>query len=273
MQLSPTKMNMKKTFNQPIGVFDSGLGGLTVLKYLLEYFPNEDFIYLGDLANLPYGNKSQENIIKYSIRCSQFLESKKVKAIIIACNTASSYAYDSIKKYVEVPVFDVISPSIKEIIKSKSKKVAILGTEKTIESNIYANLIKNSDSSIQTYNKACPLFVPIVEEGVEGTKITQSIIDHYLNDIKKEKIDKLILGCTHYPILIQDLKNYFGSSVSILHSGPIIAKILHSSFKDVSSSRRNRFVSYYVTDLPHRFQKYGNKFLSKEINLPELVVI
>ena len=266
-------MNMKKTFNQPIGVFDSGLGGLTVLKYLLEYFPNEDFVYLGDLANLPYGNKSQENIIKYSTQCAQFLKSKNVKSIIIACNTASSYAYEIIKESMRIPVFDVISPCITEIINSKSKKVAILGTEKTIQSNIYSQSIKKNNQSIEIYNKSCPLFVPIVEEGFEGTDIANSVIDYYLRDIKQKKIDQLILGCTHYPILIKDFEKYFGKSVSILHSGPIVAKILSSKFKHASKSSHTQSISYYVTDLPNRFKKYGSKFLSKKINSANLVTI
>ena len=266
-------MSMKKNYNQPIGVFDSGLGGLTVLKYLLEYFPYENFVYLGDLANLPYGNKSEKNIISYSSKCAKFLQSKNVKSIIIACNTASSYAYDVIRKSSKIPIFDVISPCVEEIIASKSKKVAILGTEKTIESNIYANSIKKRNQNIKVYNKACPLFVPIVEEGFEGTSIAYSIIDYYLKDIKQKKIDQLILGCTHYPILIKDLKKYFGGSVSILHSGPMIAKILSSNFKNISQKNNSQSISYYVTDLPNRFKKYGSKFLSKKIDSPKLVSI
>ena len=264
---------MKKNYNRPIGVFDSGLGGLTVLKYLLEYFPNEDFIYLGDLANLPYGNKSEKNIISYSTKCAQFLQSKNVKSIIIACNTASSYAYDIISEFINIPIFDVIKPCVEEILNSKGKRVAILGTEKTIESNIYANSIKKRNQDIKVYNKACPLFVSIVEEGFEGTSIAQSIIDYYLKDIKQKNIDQLVLGCTHYPILIEDFKKYFGDSVSILHSGPIIAKILSSSFQDISEEKTLQTISYYVTDLPDRFKKYGSKFLSKKIHSPKLISI
>ena len=190
---------------QAIGVFDSGLGGLTVLKYLLKFFPDENFIYLGDLAHLPYGNKSKNNIINYSLKCAKFLESKNVKAIVIACNTASACAYKAIKEQVAAPVFDVITPCIKKISLSDNKEIIILGTEQTIQSGTYSKLIKKINNKIIVHNKACPLFVPIVEEGLEGSSIANQIIDYYLKDIKVQKVETLILGCTHYPILIDDL--------------------------------------------------------------------
>ncbi len=264
-------MNMKKTSNHPIGVFDSGLGGLTVLKHLLDQLPYEDFIYLGDLANLPYGNKSKKNIIDYSRKCAQFLRSKNVKSIIIACNTASSYAYKIIKESIDIPVFDVISPCVDEVVNSDSKNVVVLGTEKTIESSVYSSSIKIKRSNIKVYSKACPLFVPVVEEGLEGTEIAHSIIDYYLKDIRAKQVDQLILGCTHYPILIEDLKKYFGKSISILHSGPIIAKNLSLDFEGPSPNPPQ--IYYYVTDSPERFKKYGSKFLSKKINSVNLVAI
>tara|TARA_Y100001960_G_scaffold311895_1_gene373006 strand:- start:418 stop:1206 length:789 start_codon:yes stop_codon:yes gene_type:complete len=253
---------------RPIGIFDSGLGGLTVLKYLIKFFPNEKFIYLGDLANLPYGNKSEDKIIKYSFNCAHFLEEKNVKCIIIACNTASSYAYEKLKKTIKTPIFDVISPCVEKASKLNNKKIAIIGTEKTIESNIYHNQIKIANKNLKIYNIACPLFVPIVEEGLEGSKITQAIIDLYLKDIKSKKIDCLILGCTHYPILFNDLKNYFNNSIQIFHSGPIIVDKLkeHFSPNDCLSS-----IEYYVTDSPERFIKNANKFLNQKINKVNLI--
>ena len=260
-----------KEDKRPIGIFDSGLGGLSVLKYLLTSLPYENFIYLGDLAHLPYGNKSKDSIIKYSLGCSKFLKKKDVKAIIIACNTASSYAYNIIKKDSIIPVFDVISPCIKEILPMKNKVIAILGTEKTIQSNIYCNLIKSSNNSIQVYNIACPLFVPIVEEGLENTKIAESIINMYLNNIRSKCLDYLILGCTHYPVLLNDIKKYFNNSVEILHSGPILGKKLSQYF--CSNNHNNNNIKYYVTDSPDRFIKYGNKFLNQKIEKVQLVKI
>ena len=265
-------MTNSKKDNYPIGVFDSGLGGLTVLKYLLRAFPSQDFIYLGDLANLPYGNKSKDKIIKYSIQCSRFLKSKNVKAIVIACNTASSYALESVKSEVSVPVFDVINPCIEKVANSQSESIAILGTEKTIESKVYCQSINALNSKIKIYNKACPLFVPIVEEGFENTKISMQTIDYYLNVIRDQKIEKIILGCTHYPILLQSLNNYLNNSVKILHSGPIVAeKLLADGICGANLTQRHQKVSYYVTDLPMRFKKYGNKFLGNTINKVELI--
>jgi len=261
-------MDKLKNDQRPIGIFDSGLGGLTVLKHLIKYFPNEKFIYLGDLANLPYGNKSKQNIIKYSLECANFLKSKNVKCIIIACNTASSYAYSELKKSIDIPVFDVISPCIDKIILSKNKNIAILGTEKTIEAKVYHSQIKSKNKNIKIYNIACPLFVPIVEEGLEETNISKSIIDMYLSPIKKANVDCIVLGCTHYPILLNDLKEYFNNSVDIFHSGPIIAENLSHYIK--SNNCLNK-IEYYVTDLPERFTKYGNKFLNQKIDKVNLI--
>ena len=263
-----------KKNNSPIGVFDSGLGGLTVLKYLLKAFPEQDFIYLGDLANLPYGNKSKNKIIDYSIQCSHFLESQNVQGIIIACNTASSYALKSVRKETSVPIFDVISPCVEKIANSKIKNIAILGTEKTIESKIYEHSINAINPKIKIYNKACPLFVPIVEEGLENTQISMSVINYYLNDIRKQKIEKIILGCTHYPILLESLNNYFNNDIEIIHSGPVVAEKAVALLRpNLLMGSKDRTVSYYVTDLPNRFEKFGNKFLDDNIAKVKLVSI
>ena len=266
---------MMNSSTQAIGVFDSGLGGLTVLKYLLKFFPDENFIYLGDLAHLPYGNKSKNNIINYSLKCAKFLESKNVKAIVIACNTASACAYKAIKEQVAVPVFDVITPCIKKISLSDNKEIVILGTEQSIQSGTYSKLIKKINNKIIIHNKACPLFVPIVEEGLEGSSIAKQIIDYYLKDIKVQEVETLILGCTHYPILIDDLNLYFNNQIKILHSGPIIAEALSKSLPEnqFNNKGNQQSISYYVTDFPDRFQKFGSKFLGDIIEKVELIQI
>ena len=256
---------------KPIGVFDSGLGGLTVLKNLMRDLPNESFIYLGDLINLPYGNKSSEGISNYALDCAQFLLSKNVKSIIIACNTASAVAYKKIKNISPVPVFDVITPCVEEIIKINKKKIAILGTQKTIDSNIYYNSIKKHINNITIYNIACPLFVPIVEEGLENTNISQSIIEYYLHDMRIENIEQLILGCTHYPILFDDLNNFFNNEINILHSGPLVSKKIKSFLP--SNNQNKPSVEYYVTDLPEYFQKSGSKFLNKKIEDVKKIIL
>ena len=261
--------------NRPIGVFDSGLGGLTVLKYLLKKLPSHNFIYLGDLANLPYGNKSQDRIIDYSIKCSKFLQSKNVSSIIVACNTASSLAFQEIQKHIpNIPIFNVIDPCVDRVVQSDSKKIGVLGTEKTIASNIYAQLINQINKNIHIYNKACPLFVPIVEEGLEDSAIARHTIKHYLYDMKAEKVDKIILGCTHYPILLKSLNNFFNNNIEILHSGPIIAdKLFNLTTNQQGQPAKKQEVQYYVTDLPARFSRYGNKFLDDKIGDVQLINI
>jgi len=261
--------------NQSIGVFDSGLGGLTVLKYLLKKIPHYNFIYLGDLANLPYGNKSQDRIIDYSIKCSQFLESKNVSAIIVACNTASSLAFHDIQKHIsDIPIFNVIDPCVEMVVQSHSQKIGVLGTEKTIESNVYARLINKVNKNIRIYNKACPLFVPIVEEGLEDSSIAMKTISYYLDKMRSKKVEKIILGCTHYPILLNSLNKFFNNNVQILHSGPILADklfaVLSNQKKDPIKKQK---VHYYVTDLPSRFSKHGNKFLDDTIGEVQLINI
>ena len=257
--------------DRPIGVFDSGLGGLTVLNDLAKSFPNQSYVYLGDLANLPYGNKSKNNIIKCSVSCANFLIEKNVKGVIIACNTSSSYAYKKLKDSLSIPVYDVINPCAESVSKSNLKKIAIIGTEKTIESNLYFDIIQSFNKKIQIYNVACPLFVPIVEEGLENSSIAISVINMYLKNLKKLDIQGLVLGCTHYPVLIKSLKSYFNNSIKIFKSG----KALADKYKETGASVHNKNnpvkIKYYVTDLPDRFVKYGNKFSFQKIKKAESI--
>ena len=195
--------------DRPIGVFDSGLGGLTVLNDLAKSFPNQSYIYLGDLANLPYGNKSKNNIIKCSVSCANFLIEKNVKGVIIACNTSSSYAYKKLKDSLSIPVYDVINPCAESVSKSNLKKIAIIGTEKTIESNLYFDIIQSFNKKIQIYNVACPLFVPIVEEGLENSSIAISVINMYLKNLKKLDIRRACFGMYSLPSFNKIIKKLF----------------------------------------------------------------
>ena len=257
--------------DRPIGVFDSGLGGLTVLNDLAKSFPNQSYIYLGDLANLPYGNKSKNNIIKCSVSCANFLIEKNVKGVIIACNTSSSYAYKKLKDSLSIPVYDVINPCAESVSKSNLKKIAIIGTEKTIESNLYFDIIQSFNKKIQIYNVACPLFVPIVEEGLENSSIATSVINMYLKNLKKLDIQGLVLGCTHYPVLIKSLKSYFNNSIKIFKSGKALAYKYEETGASVHNKNNPVKIKYYVTDLPDRFVKYGNKFSFQKIKKAELI--
>ena len=272
-------MNMNKTCRSKkikkklsIGVFDSGLGGLTVLKYLLKNFPGANFIYLGDLQNLPFGNKSTKRVIECSLRCTRFLLKQEVDVIVIACNTASSCAYESVKKEASLPVFDVIRPCVKEISINKNLRVAILGTEKTIKSEMYPKLIKLINPNAKIFNIACPLFVPIVEEGLEATDLANQAIEYYLNVLKKMQIDKVILACTHYPILLPKMKQFLGDRVKIVDSGYHVANLVKNKIGK-SGLAKTANIRYYVTDLPERFKKNGSIFLGQKINSVSVVKI
>jgi glutamate racemase len=202
------------TPDAPIGLFDSGVGGLTVFRELARLLPQEDLIYFGDTARLPYGNKSPETILRYSLECASFLFSQKIKLLIVACHTASAHALDTLEKELPISVLGMIQPGIQLIIeKSRSKRVAILGTASTILSNAYPQLLP-ADYSL--FPVACPLFVPLVEERTYDSKAALWIADHYLKPLKKCSIDTALLACTHYPLLRPLIQKILGPSVELL---------------------------------------------------------
>ena len=212
------KINLQQKL--PIGVFDSGLGGLTVLKSLEKILPNESFIYFGDTAHVPYGNKSAKTVINYSRKIVKFFISKKIKAIVIACNTASSVAYKQLKNEFNIPIFDVVLPSAKySNILSKTRSIGIIGTQNTIQSKSYNQAFTNLNSNCKIIESICSLFVPIIEEGWANTNIAIDIAKIYLNKFNNTKIDILILGCTHYPIMEQTIKKVINSDISLISSG------------------------------------------------------
>lgn len=198
--------------NRPIGIFDSGLGGLTVLSEYVKTLPNEDYIYFGDNARVPYGSKSKETIIEYSRQIVKFLISKDVKLIVIACGTASANAFDTLKNEFNVPIRTIITPTAKQV---KEKNVGIIATKATITSKAWENAIKEFNPDCNIYSKACPLFVPIVEEGLVKTELSKLAIKMYLNEFLNKNIDNLILGCTHYPILYDEIKAFFPEQTKI----------------------------------------------------------
>ena len=257
-----------KTNKQPIGVFDSGLGGLTVLKYLNKKFPNESFIYFGDTEHVPYGNKSAENIISYTAKICEFLISKKVKLIIIACNTASAIALNYIKKHIDIPIFGVIIPCIKDaILNTKNNRIGIIGTYATISSRIYSNYIIKQYPKVKIFEKSCPLFVPLVEEGWNDSQITVDIAKIYLKTLTKHHIDTLILGCTHYPLLKNTLRTILGKNIKLISSEKSMSKLIFEFLKnhDLLSNNSIQKNKFYVTDLPQKFNELGSRFLNEKL--------
>ena len=221
--------------NRCIGVFDSGLGGLTAVKEIMDILPNESLIYFGDTGRVPYGTRSRETIIKYSENDIRFLESFDVKLIVVACGTVSSVALPVIKDRFKTPIIGVVdATSAAAAAATKNNKIGIIGTPGTILSNAYNNCINEINPEIKTFKKACPLFVPLVENGHFDTPVARLVIEEYLSELKKENIDTLILGCTHYPLLEKAIQDFLGQKVTLINSGAETAKLVKKSFSKLS---------------------------------------
>lgn len=255
--------------NRKIGVFDSGLGGLTAVKEIMSLFPNEDIVYFGDTGRVPYGTRSKETIIKYTHSDINFLLSKDVKMIVIACGTASSAALPNIKREFDVPIFGVVDAGAYEAVHvTRNKKIGIIGTSATIRSGAYTRYIAEHDDTIQTYERACPLFVPLVENGHFDTKVTELVVEEYLHDIKEAGVDTLIMGCTHYPLLRSAIERYMGDGVTLISPGAEVAKYMR---KKLTADLRNSSTAtgeceYYVSDSTESFAQLAGIFLERQIN-------
>jgi len=262
--------------NLPIGVFDSGVGGLTVLQQLKKTLPNENFIYFGDTAHVPYGNKSQETIERYCLDIVSFLNNKNVKIIIIACNTASSIALNKIKRHIKTPILNVIDPCIEKAVNiTQNQAIGILGTKTTIDSKAYEQKIKSINNNITIYNQECSLFVPIIEESLIHHPIAMEAVKLYLG-LLPDTIDTLILGCTHYPLIKNLIKNYISSNIKILDSSIIMSKHVKKFLtlnKLLNSCSDNPKIKFYVSDDSVKFNKFMCRFtddlkgIIKEVNL------
>jgi glutamate racemase len=255
---------------KPIGVFDSGIGGLTVVKRLASVLPEENIIYFGDTARVPYGSKSNSTVIEYSIQDAKFLMSKNVKAIVVACNTASSVALQEIKDKFNMPVIGMIEPGARSAVSSsKNGKIGVIGTRATINNKAYSAEIKKLDPQIEVYEKACPLFVPLAEEGLIDHAATRLIADEYLKELREKEIDTLVLGCTHYPILADIIQKSIGDNVTLIDSGVASAEIIKNEL-DRLNLHTNRFAlghrEFYVSDIPSKFIEIAELFLSQPVN-------
>lgn len=259
--------------NRPIGIFDSGLGGLTVLQEYLNQMPNEDYIYFGDNARVPYGSKSKETIIEYSRQIVKFLISKNVKMIVIACGTASANAFETLKTEFDIPIQTVIDPTSKAIT---DKKVGIIATKATIKSNAWENSIHKYNKNCQTFSKACPLFVPIVEENLINTDISKLAVKMYLSDFLDKNIENLILGCTHYPILLEDIKTFLPENIKLTNVNFYCAleskKFLENN-NLFNLSRKLPEVLAYTTDNVETFKGAATKFCNIHFNKIEKVIL
>ena len=255
--------------NRRIGVFDSGLGGLTAVKQIMKELPKESIVYFGDTGRVPYGSRSEETIIKYSQSDVNFLLSKNVKVIVVACGTVSSVALPFISDSVSVPLMGVVNAASDAAISAtKNGKVGIIGTAGTIKSGAYKRYIERKNKSISTFSKACPLFVPLVEAGHFDTDVAKLVVCEYLEEIKKSGVDTLILGCTHYPLLKKTISEFMGSGVTLIDAGAEVAKCLKRALEDgdmcAEEPDENQY-SYYVSDNVDGFETLGGIFLEQTI--------
>ena len=235
-------MSKDNNKSRPIGVFDSGVGGLTVAREVMRQLPDENIVYFGDTARVPYGSKSKDNIIRYCRQIIRFLLTKDVKAIVIACNTATALALDVVQKEFELPIIGVIEPGARAaVMESRNKNIGVIGTEATISSQMYTKVIQGMDPEMKVYGKPCPLFVPLVEEGFKKHQVTDEIIDYYLASLKQSDIDALILGCTHYPLLRSKIKEYVGEKITLVNPAYETALDLKRILQEMDMEYKNAF--------------------------------
>ena len=261
--------------NRPIGVFDSGLGGLTAVRRLHEAMPNENIIYFGDTARVPYGTRPPETIIRYARQDVAFLRTFDLKGIVIACGTVSSVALDTLAAESDIPVIGVVWPTCARALReTRSNRIGVIGTASTIRSGAYERMLLTARPELQVFTRACPLFVPMVENGrvQRGDVVIETLVREYLSELKGKGIDTLILGCTHYPLLRGVIASYLGSSVKLIDSGAAAADAARTMLTPAGRGRGT--TRYFVSDDPASFRQLAGLFLNEEIpQLPELVEI
>lgn len=251
-----------------IGLFDSGIGGLTVLHKIIEVLPRENTVYLGDTARAPYGTKSVETVVRYSFENTAFLIEKGVKLVVVACNTSTALALSGLKDEFSLPLIGVIEPGVRRALQvTKNKRVGIIGTEATIQSGAYSKALKAEEEKVEVYSRACPLFVPLVEEGWTDNAVVSMTVEAYLGSLKQSGIDTLILGCTHYPLLKKAIRKFMGQGVTLIDSAEEVAKEVAAILKRHSIVRKSGkgSHSFFVTDAPDRFVKVGHRFLGEKV--------
>ena len=266
----------------PIGVFDSGVGGLTVAREIMRNLPDEHIVYFGDTARVPYGSKSQETVIRYSRQIVRFLQTQHVKAIVIACNTASALALDAIEGELDIPILGVLRPGAKVAAETtKNKRVGVIATESTIRSGMYGRYIKAHDPDITVYGKACPLFVPLVEEGWLKDPVTEEVARRYLKELLEKDIDSLILGCTHYPLIRSLMRKIVGDKVQLvnpayetaLELGRLLTR--EGLANDGGTDCAGEKYQFFVSDAAEKFAEFANSILpydvkkTRKINIEE----
>jgi glutamate racemase len=263
---------MKLSPDQPIGIFDSGIGGLTVAHQLAQMMPSEDMIYFGDTAHLPYGDKSTAAIQAYSVKICNLLLSQNVKAILIACNSASAAAYDLVKEYVgsKAMIYNVIDPVVKHVCQQyPGKRIGLIGTKQTIFSNIFKKKIDEAGLGIELCSLATPLLAPMIEEGFFNNRISVGIIEEYLKNPILDGIDSLILGCTHYPLISKEITAFYKNQVTVIDSSVIVASYVQKALENASllNSTHDATKKFYVSDFTPAFENSTQIFFKDKVSL------
>jgi glutamate racemase len=250
----------------PIGIFDSGIGGLTVVRQIHKALPNEDLVYLGDTARVPYGTKSPSTVVRFSCEDTQFLLQQNVKAVVVACNTASAWALPTLEKRFKIPIFGVILPGIRAAIeKTRNQRIGVIGTGATVRSKAYSNGLLARCDTAEVFARACPLLVPLVEEGWTNHRVTRAILSEYLTPLRRHRIDTLILGCTHYPLLKPAIRAAMGTKVALVDSAESCARYVKERLAHLNllckTRRRAGVIQPFVTDETDRFVELAQRFL------------
>ena len=273
-------MGREVNTSAPIGVFDSGVCGLTVAREIMRHLPNENIVYFGDTARVPYGSKSKDNIIRYSRQIIHFLQTKGVKAIVIACNTASALALEVVREEADIPIIGVVEPGARAALEmTETNKIGVIGTEATIRSAMYEKIIQGLNPNATVIGKACPLFVPLVEEGFAKHDVTREIIDYYLAPLLETDIDSLILGCTHYPLLRSRIREYVGDQITLVNpayeTAMDLKALLQERDMENTENQEHGTYSFYVSDAADKFKQFANSILpydietTKQVNIEE----
>lgn len=266
----------------PIGVFDSGVGGLTVVREIMRQIPNERIVYFGDTARVPYGSKSKDTVTRYSRQIVRFLQSHQIKTIVVACNTASAYALDEIEKEADIPMIGVVKPGARTAVQvTENGKIGVIGTEATIGSKLYNQYIKQLKDEVEIFGKACPLFVPLVEEGLWQDPVTDEIATRYLTELIDIGIDTLILGCTHYPLIRSTLGRIMGEKVTLVNPAYETARELKEMLEeknllnDKKPALGENQYQFFVSDMADKFKSFANSIIkygilsAKAVNIEE----
>ena len=265
---------------KPIAVFDSGLGGLTVFREILRQLPDENLIYFGDTARVPYGSKSRETIIHYTEQILNFLRTKEVKAIVVACNTVSAYALEELKDRVEVPIIGVVKPGAYAAVKqTKTRRIGVMGTEGTVRSGLYPTYIHEIDPSVLVFQKPCPLIVPLVEEGLWEDPLTTDAVRRYTRVFREEHIDTVIMGCTHYPLVRDTIRKVLGDDVTLVNPAyettAALRRVLEEKglLRTMDAPVTGPPYRFYVSDDPEKFKEFASRVLRFEIPEPRKIDI